>query len=254
MLLKTYRSLLLIILNLVLLFPGMLLNLLFLPAGRSRAKMQAVMTMLWSRAMCSILGIRVAKGGRRTKSVFFTVCNHASYVDVLAMGSLKPTVFLSNHEVKGWPLIGWLARLGGTVFVNRNSKRASLRSMLEIERKIDYGIRVVIFPEGTTSDGRSVKAFKSTFFNIPARHNMHVRPVSIRYAEEVADKVAWYGGKKIGPHFWTLAGLRKINVAVLYGHPIPPQSVGVSTVEARKRLRDLAHESIVQGFEALKRN
>ena len=253
MLRKIYRTLLVIISNIIFLFPGVLLNLLFLPAGRSRARMQAVLTMLWSRAMCAILGIRVAKEGHGMKSVCFTVCNHASYADVFAMGSLGPTVFLSNHEVKEWPVIGWLARLGGTVFVNRNSKRAALQSMRAIEMKIEYGITVIIFPEGATSDGRTVRGFKSTFFNVPVRQNIRVRPVSIRYADEIVESVAWHGGARIGPHFWHLAGLRKIDVSLRFGRPIPPQPGDVPAVEARKRLSALAHESIVKGFEALKR-
>jgi 1-acyl-sn-glycerol-3-phosphate acyltransferase len=250
---KIYKTLLFIISNLIFLFPGVALNLIFLAADlRSRAKMQAVLTMLWSRAMCRILGIRVGKGGLPPDRGGFTVCNHASYIDVFAMGSIGPTVFLSNHEVKDWPLIGWLARLGGTVFVNRNSKRAALDAMREIERKIDLGITAIIFPEGTTSDGKSVRAFKSAFFNIPARQKIDVRPVSIRYAGNIVDGVAWYGGMKLWPHYWSIAGLRRIDVSVHFGPAISPQSDGMPTVEARKRLCTLTHESIMAGFEALK--
>jgi 1-acyl-sn-glycerol-3-phosphate acyltransferase len=158
------------------------------------------------------------------------------------------------QEVKSWPIVGWLAYLGGTVFVNRASKRAALNAMSEIEMKVDWGITVIIFPEGATSDGRSVKAFKSTFFKIPVSRNIPVRPASIRYAEDVVDAVAWHSGAHVLSHFWNLAGLKTIRASVYYGAPIMPLAEWGTAVEARKQLRTLAHESVAAGFEGKKRH
>lgn len=251
---RTYKSILLLSSNLFLLPIGAAVNLFFIPSERGRARAQAVMTMLWARLICVLLGIRVTKHGQRRKGAVFTVCNHASYVDVLVMGCQRPTAFLSMQEVKGWPIIGWMAYLGGTVFVNRNSKRAALDAMTEIEKKMAWGITVIIFPEGGTSDGRSVRAFKSTFFKIPVSMSVPVRPASIRYAENIVEAVAWHSGAHIAPHFWNLAGLKKIRASVFYGAPIQPLAEWATEVGARKQLCALARERVAAGFEGKKQH
>lgn len=253
MLMRLFRITIFLALNLICLPAGGIVNLILLPTVRLRSRAQAIMTMLWSKATCLIFGIRVKKGGRRKKEGGFTVCNHAGYVDVFVMGSLRPTVFLSNHEVRGWLLIGWLAALGGAVFVNRNSKRAALKAMSQLERKIESGVTVIVFPEGTTSDGKTVRPFKSAFFNIPVRQNIPVRPAGIRYSGHIAEDVAWHGGAKIGLHFWKFAGLGRIDVSVHFGPKINPELNEISSVEARKRLCLLAHDSVVAAFEAGRR-
>jgi 1-acyl-sn-glycerol-3-phosphate acyltransferase len=234
----------------VFLLAGLGVNLVFSASNRRRARANAISTMLWARTMCSILGIRVIKRGAAMESGGFTVCNHMSYLDVFVMGSVRPSSFLSNHEVKGWPVVGWLASLGGTVFVNRKSKRAALDAMREIEQKIDADIAVIIFPEGTTSDGRSVKAFKSTFFKVPAGRNIPVVPVSIRYAPDMQDELVWHGGMKLAPHFWKIIGFRRIEVTVHFSRPIGESSDAFSSAELRKRLCAEAYKSVVAGFNA----
>ena len=143
--------------------------------------------------------------------------------------------------------MGWLASLGGTIFVNRESKRAAVGVMQEIERKIDHGVTVIIFPEGATSDGKALRRFKSTFFRVPARKNVPVTPVSIRYPNALLGAVAWYGGMKLVPHFWNLLGSKSINAALCFNQPVYGPDGEISAVEARKRLCALAYESIATG-------
>jgi 1-acyl-sn-glycerol-3-phosphate acyltransferase len=247
---KICRISLLLSASLLFLLAGLGVNFILAGSHRRRAKANAVSTMLWARTMCSVLGIRVVKTGAAMESGGFTVCNHMSYLDVFAVGSDRPSAFLSNNEVKGWPVVGWLASLGGTVFVNRKSKRAALDAMREIEQKIDAGIAVIIFPEGTTSDGRSVKAFKSAFFKIPAGMNIPVAPVSIRYAPDMQDELVWHGGMKLAPHFWKIMGFRRIEAVVHFSSPISGSSDTVSSAELRKRLCAGAYERVVAGFNA----
>jgi 1-acyl-sn-glycerol-3-phosphate acyltransferase len=198
LIIRTYKTIIFFASNFFFLFVGAAINLFAIPCGeRRRARAQAVLTMLWCKCVCFILGIHVTKSGHRSKKGGFTVSNHAGYADVFVMGSQRPTSFLSKHDVRDWPIIGWLAYLGGTVFVNRNSKRAALLAMAEIEKKIDAGITVIIFPEGTTSHGKTIRVFKSTFFKIPVTKNIPVRPASIKYADDAVAAVAWYGGMHI---------------------------------------------------------
>jgi len=250
MFLKLFRITVFIALNLVCLPAGVVVNLVLFPARRLRAQAQAVLTMLWSKAICLIFGIHVRGTGRQKKGGGFTVSNHLGYTDIFVLGSLGPTAFLSNHEVRGWPLFGWVAMLGGVVFVNRNSKRAALGAIRELERKIGSGVSVALFPEGSTSDGRAVRPFKSAFFNIPVRLGIPVFPAGLKYSDQVVNDVAWHGHTPLIPHFWRFAGLGRIDVTVNFGPAINPGSGDMPVVEARKRLSSLAHESVVSALGA----
>lgn len=245
--LRIYRLVLLIPVSLFFLAAGACVNLSLALYERGRARANAVSTMLWSRAMCLILGIRVNRSGLENAMSGFAVCNHVSYLDVFVTGSVRPSSFLAKSEVKGWPLMGWLATLGGTIFIKRELKKSAIRVMQEMERKIDHGVMVIIFPEGTTSDGRSMRRFKSTFFSVPARKNIPVTPVSIRYPEELLGTVAWYGGMKLVPHFWNLLGIKSIDASLHFNQPVYSPAEDISAVEARKRLCALAYESVAAG-------
>src|SRR5215510_7916056 len=84
------------------------------------------------------------------------VCNHLSYLDILVISTITPAVFISKSEVKRWPVFGWFARMSGTLFVERGRRADVSRLNLEVEYVLDAGGLVVLFPEGTSSDGRDV--------------------------------------------------------------------------------------------------
>jgi len=256
-LLRTYRLLLIILVSLFFLAAGIGV-LVFLIAGQSTlARVRAVCTMWWAKIMCSILGIRVNKGGELVrKSDSFTVCNHISYLDIFVIGSIRPSVFLAKHEVRNWPIAGWMANLAGTVFINRESMRNAVDAMGVMEDRIDSGVNVVMFPEGTTSDGKKINPFKSSLFNLPAGRNFTVSPVSIRYTgingkyvtPDMLDTIAWYGEMRLVPHFWDLLGLRSIEAALHFNPVIEPAGHSLSVSIARKRLCKLSYERIASGF------
>jgi lyso-ornithine lipid O-acyltransferase len=256
-LLRTYRLLLIILVSLFFLVAGIGV-LIFLIAGQSSlAKVRAFCTMWWAKTMCSILGIRINKGGGLVgKRNSFTVCNHISYLDIFVIGSIRPSFFLAKHEVRNWPIAGWMAILAGTVFINRESMKNAVDAMGVMEDRIDSGVNVVMFPEGTTSDGKKINPFKSSLFNLPASRNFTVSPVSIRYTgingkyvtPDMLDTIAWYGEMRLVPHFWNLLGLRSIEAALYFNPVIEPAGHSESVSIARKRLCKLSYESIVSGF------
>jgi 1-acyl-sn-glycerol-3-phosphate acyltransferase len=213
--------------------------------------------MWWAKIMCSILGIHINTGGELVwKRDSFTVCNHISYLDIFVIGSIRPSVFLAKHDVRNWPIAGWMADLAGTVFINRESMKNAVDAMRVMEDRIDSGVNVVMFPEGTTSDGKEIKPFKSSLFNLPAGRHFTVSPVSIRYTgingkyvtPGMLDTIAWYGEMRLVPHFWDLLGLRSIEAALHFNPVIEPAGDSVSLSSARKRLCTLSYESIVSGF------
>lgn len=134
-------------------------------ARRFDWRLQHRIQMLFSRAMCAIIGIRVEAHGRLAgDSPRFVVANHVSWTDIIALSSLYPLVFLAKREVASWPVLGFLARLQGTVFVDRGNRRAiplvnkALAGLMRQDRDL------VVFAEGTSSDGSTVLKFNASHF------------------------------------------------------------------------------------------
>jgi 1-acyl-sn-glycerol-3-phosphate acyltransferase len=149
-----------------------------------------------------------------------------------------------------------MANLAGTVFINRESMKNAVDAMGAMEDRIDSGVNVVMFPEGTTSDGKTINPFKSSLFNLPAGRHFTVSPVSIRYTgingkyatPDMLDAIAWYGEMRLVPHFWDLLGLRSIEAALHFNPVIEPGSDSLPLSLARKRLCALSYKSISSGF------
>lgn len=261
-LLKLYRLLFIFIINLFSLLLGIVVMAIS-PLSQRSAKIKAFCSMLWARVMCRTLGIHISIDGHYKDNICgFTVCNHVSYLDIIVIGSIRPSVFVSKHEVKDWPLLGWLARMGGTIFVDRSSKKAALSVLSEMERVIDKDINIVIFPEGTTSDGIRLKEFKSTFFDLPAKARIPVIPVSIKYThisgepigQDKMDNIAWYGGMKLLPHVWNILGCRRIDVTLFFNPVIHEIITASDSAGTRKLLSSLSYESIKHGLTEIEAN
>ncbi|MBF0129192.1 MAG: 1-acyl-sn-glycerol-3-phosphate acyltransferase, partial [Alphaproteobacteria bacterium] len=152
-----------------------------------------------------------------------------------------------KRDVAGWPGIGMLARVVGTLFIERNRRRAALHRDVIAERLAE-GRSLILFPEGTSSDGSAVLPFKSTLFAVAeCRPDVAVRPVSIVYTGingrpmEPAWRplVAWYGDMTLGPHLWAFLGLEGVSVEVTF-HPPVRSAPGLT----RKDLARLCHEAV----------
>lgn len=153
-----YIAIVLLIVTLILL-PLQLLGLAF--DWRLRRRIPRI----WHRIACHVLGIRVHVHGEveRAKPLMLAV-NHASWKDILVLGSIADVVFIAKTEVRDWPVFGWLARLQKSIFVQREQKRSTGQQVGEIASRMADGEIVVLFPEGTTSDGNRMLAVKSSLF------------------------------------------------------------------------------------------
>lgn len=249
-LLKIYKILLLLIVNIFFLLLGIGIKLLFYRNPAVGTRIMAFCSMLWAMALCRIFGIRLfIRGHYKEIQHCFIVSNHVSYLDILVLASVMPSVFISKQEVKGWPLLGWLAQLGDTIFVNRNSKRSSLETLHKIEEVISCKVSLAIFPEGTTSNGSEIKEFRSSFFDVPARLKIPVQPVSIKYLSSNGDNpVAWYGDMYLLPHLWRILGMRHIDVSLYFNPVIKDVKTGFSRAQDRKTLSSISHKSIKDGL------
>jgi 1-acyl-sn-glycerol-3-phosphate acyltransferase len=136
----------------------------------------------WATRVLLILDIEVQYSGPlNMSSAMLVVANHLSWLDVLVIQSLTPGVFVAKAEVKHWPLIGWMARACGTIFVERASPRSARAMVGDTMNALDQGYSVIAFPEGTSSDGSDVGVFHANIFEGAIKARTDVQPLSLRY-------------------------------------------------------------------------
>jgi 1-acyl-sn-glycerol-3-phosphate acyltransferase len=147
------------------------------------------------------------------------VSNHLSYLDVLAYASVMPCCFVAKQEVRGWPVFGRFAMMAGTIFVDRERHGVNGGALAAMEDALSRGVPVVLFPEGTSSDGGAVLPFHSGFFEPAIRANAAVTPAAIGYSSEVADEaeIAYCGEDVFAPHLVRTLGLRGLEARVIFG-------------------------------------
>jgi lyso-ornithine lipid O-acyltransferase len=150
--------------------------------------------------------------------------NHLSYLDILVLAARQPAVFVSKADVRGWPVLGFLTRLAGTLFVRRE-KRADVSPLNEqMAARLRAGVVVVVFPEGTSSDGQQVLPFFSSLLEPAVAGGAPVTPVFIRYEladGSVADEVCYWRDMTFASHFLNLLTKRAVRAQVRYGTPRP---------------------------------
>ena len=141
------------------------------------------------------------------------VCNHLSYLDIIVLSSIRPCVFVAKRDVAAWPLFGWLARAAGTIFVDRKNRFCSPAVVDCVRETISNGEVVVLFAEGTSSDGSTVLPFKSALLESAVQLRCPVATAAISYALDhgsVADEVCYWRDMTLVPHLLNLFFKREI--------------------------------------------
>jgi 1-acyl-sn-glycerol-3-phosphate acyltransferase len=222
---------------------------------------KVVFARLYWAITCRLLGVGVRvlgapankPGGR---AVVF-VSNHSSWLDVPVLGGRLDVCFVSKHEVGGWPVVGTVARLGRTVFVSRQ-RQATGRERDVMRERLGEGDNLLLFPEGTTSDGSRVMPFRSAFFAVAEGDDPPlIQPVSVVYdrlgglpAGRASRPVfAWYGDMDLASHFWRFAQHRGLRATVLL-HP----AVDPTRFASRKALSHAVWQAVADGASTLRQN
>lgn len=183
------------------------------------------------RMMLAIIGIRVRSHGQLPGvSPRLVVANHVSWTDILALASLYPLVFLAKKEVAEWPVLGFLARSQGTVFVDRGNRRGIPQVNAALAEVLRAGRDLVVFAEGTSSDGASVLKFNAAHFAMlcdlqspEAPLPVTLAPVGITYTETdraTPADIGWYGNMTFVPHLWRLMKRDDVICHVAFGAPV----------------------------------
>lgn len=205
----------------------------------------------WSRGAARIVGLRIERGGAPPRGPFLLVANHLSYLDVIVLGASLRATFVAKADVARWPLVGRLCAAVGTVFIDRARKRDLLRVLPVLEQRLGAGGGVVVFPEGTTSDGSRVLPFRSPLFAAAVRSSAPAYVATLTYetpydAPHPSRAVCWWGDMDFLPHLLELLRLEKSTARVTFGrHPIADTD--------RKRLARTTRSEIVRRFVPVRR-
>ncbi|MDX3926604.1 MAG: lysophospholipid acyltransferase family protein [Shinella sp.] len=199
-------------------------------------RLRRVIPRLWHRLACRLIGLKVrVHGAVDPNRPLMLVSNHVSWKDILVLSSIADVVFVAKSEVRDWPVFGILARLQASIFIEREQKRKAGDQAGEIARRLAGGEIVVLFPEGTTSDGNRLLEIKSSLFGAAASAVpfapdgvVHIQPVAISYTgihgmpmgrfhRPIA---AWPGDIELAPHLLTILREGAVDVDVDFGERI----------------------------------
>lgn len=218
--------------------------------------MQRSIPYLYHRILCAVIGVRIREIGNRSPDFpLLILANHASWLDIVVITALTPTVFVAKKEVASWPLFGWLAKLQRTVFIDRERRHRTGAATQEIAERLLGGDAVVLFAEGTSSDGNRILPFRSALIgavhhaigNSTHHDRVTVQPLALTYVglsglpmgRALRDRVAWYGDADLIPHLIGVCAAGAVDVTVSWG-----EAVSYDMQADRKDIARVAEQSV----------
>src|SRR5258705_7709195 len=197
-------------------------------------RLQRTIPHLYHRILCALIGVRIREVGRRsTAAPALILSNHVSWLDICVITALAPVVFVAKSEVARWPVLGWLAKLQRTVFINRQARHQTGAATREIAGRLLGGDAVVLFAEGTSSDGIRVLPFRSSLVGAvhhalgDSTHHTHVtvQPMSLAYVgfggvpigRNLREPLALDGGVELVPHLLPVLAAGAVDVTLSLG-------------------------------------
>lgn len=190
----------------------------------------------YHRQVCRLLGVKLNIEGSVAKGApVLLVCNHTSWLDIPVLSALAPVSFVAKLEVGSWPFVSALARLQRSVFVDRTRRLAAGDAANAITMRLQQGDTIVLFPEGTSSDGNRVLPFKTSLFGavagatVPAAEQVVVQTAAVVYTHmhgvpvtrAERPRIGWYGDMEMTSHAWGVLKSGAITVTIKVGPPVP---------------------------------
>jgi len=246
--LKSYLIIFLIIFITILLLPVQVLLHIF------QKPLSKIIPMIYHSIILKLLSIKIVVKGSFGGDGSLIVSNHASWIDILIISSIIKTSFVSKSEVSRWPLISWLAKLQRTIFINRNNNKELAKTANEIQDRITNNQNVVLFPEGTSSDGNRVLPFKSSIFilcELSEVSKFNIQPISIAYTKYNGLSmtriermlIAWYGDMNLLSHIYNIIRSGSFEVEVTFHNRID-----ISEKKSRKDIASECEDIVRDGF------
>ncbi len=226
-----------------------------LPFYRGRASYW--LPLFWQWGTCRIFGIKITRTGAPVKDrQTLYIANHLSYLDIPALGSLVTGAFVARGDLSRWPILGYMGKMQQTVYISRERQDA-VDGKNAIEQKIKEGANLMIFAEGTSSDGSRVLPFKSSLFSLAIDNQtgkpLTVQPVTISLltvdgkaadSSAVRDLYAWHGDMTLPPHIWQFAQMDGATLEIKFH---PPREASAYT--DRKALCGDCYDDVSSGLK-----
>jgi len=199
----------------------------------------------WLHASCAriLRRLKIETASRGQRPAQGLICsNHLSYLDILVYAAVLPCVFVSKREVARWPAIGWFARAGGTIFVDRQSRTGTGEVTRQIASVLEQGVPVLLFPEGTSTDGSVVQRFHPSLLEPAVQLNAEMTAAAIGYRALDAPErdMCWYGEAAFTPHLIRTMARGSIRAEVeFYPGPAVHRERKAAAIELREQVQAL---------------
>lgn len=223
----------------------------------ARRRFHARTVSRYTRGACRMMGVRVeAKDLPPPGQNYLLVGNHLGFMDILALASVKPGLFITSVEMRETPFLGTLCEMGGCLFVERRSRKKIVGEVGEIREALKQGFDIVLYPEGTSGDGEKILPFKKSLLISAAGTGVPIKVMVINYrrvnGEPMSDKwrdfVCWYGDMGFLPAIWGLFCLKSVDVEIGFH-----EEIHVHTDEDRHHVAETARSLVEKHFDPIPR-
>lgn len=232
---------------------------------RLRLRAGLLLPMIYHRFVTRLMGLKIRiHGAPLTSGPRLFLSNHVSWLDIVALSTALPVSFVARADVASWPIFGLFAKLQQTVFVDRTRKMATKLAVNRVAERFRSGEAILLFAEGTTSDGQRVLDFRPALLGAISNNEAHepvmVQPIAIHYQSRAGMRlrrfdtpdIAWYGDMDLIPHFAGILRGPPIIIDIWFGEPFRPDEVKDRKSLARSARRQirLARALLARGREA----
>ena len=222
-----------------------------------KGKAAYILPWIWQMGVCAIFRIKIKIiGTPHNQSQTIYVSNHISYLDISVIGSILRASFVAKKDVASWPVFGFLSTLQQTAFISRD--RADVKQAKNnLDQMLNDGKSLIIFPEGTSTDGKEVIPFKSSLFSIAMKENLkdiYVQPFTLKMqsvdgkpveTQETRDLYSWHINMDtpLGEHLWRFAQSSGAVISLNFHEPLKAHDF-----ENRKTLAKACYEAVSNGL------
>lgn len=208
--------------------------------------------MHWFQGLARQLGLRIVAEGTPTDARVLRVANHLSWLDIVVLNAVSPSIFVAKAEVAQWPLIGWMAEWLGTLFLRRGDVRSSQRLIEAMSWQLRRGEAITLFPEGTTGNGQHIGKFYGRLYQPALSARTPVQPVAISYpcfeaGGAIHPLAPFVGDQTLLSHVWALLGERSMVARVVFLAPLPTMDTNRQSLAIQSRAA--IESALVPAFE-----
>ena len=177
----------------------------------------------WLEWFGRVIQLDINKVGKLPDSPTFVISNHVSWLDIIVLGQFIPGYFVAKSDISGWPVVGYLARQAGTIFIRRGDKQHIKEIAARMAWLLQHNSNIMAFPEGTTTQGDTVLGFHASLFQPALLTQSTIQPVAIHYTGLAKHHAPFIGDDAFLPHLIAILKMDKVAVQVKFLTPLSPQ-------------------------------